>query len=239
MKIKIFLTVFVFVILSALVFGYIYLYQQIDRRVPPTHENENENNVYTQEEKTNLIKEVEPFLFTSTNLKLFYEGGPVHWGSRTINFVNVQSTSDSKIVNLHVVHESDMKGELPKKQWNQKWEAKFDGSLYIDDVLMLKSPIAVGQKWAITDYKPVIDKDKKYTANIKITSVVNNLNESNIEVKKVTTTLTIDDIKTVDGGVYTETRVFESGIGLREFKATEPTISNLILTYWLQNNSVI
>ncbi len=235
MKSKIFINIFALIILSAFIFGAIYLYKQIDNRIPPIEENE--NNTYTQEEKVNLINDVEPFLFTNKNIKLFYEGGPVHWGSKTVTFSNMVETEDSKIVNLHIVDESDMKGELPKKEWNQKWEAKFDGSLYIDDVLMLKSPIVVGQKWIITDYKPVVTLDKKYTANIKITSIVNSLDEFNKEVKKITTILTIDDIKTVDGGIYTETRVFESGIGLKEFKATEPTISELMLTYWFQSSS--
>lgn len=185
----------------------------------------------------NLISNVDPFLFTNENLRLIYEGGPSHWGSRTVTFENITETESNKIVTLHVVDESDLKGDLPKKEWNEKWEAKSDGSLYIDGVLMLKSPVTVGQKWTVENYKPIIDSNKSYTAEIKITDISEALDNSGKSVKRVTTALTIEDIKTVDDGVYTETRVFESGIGIKEVKVTEPTIEDLTLTYWLQSTS--
>lgn len=231
MKNKIFLIGFSIILVSAFIVIAVYLYMQLGYKA----NKENEINIYTPPENVNLISNVDPFLFTQENVRLSYEGGPVHWGSRTITFKNMNQTNNSKIVTLHVVDESDLKGETPKKEWDQKWEAKFDGSLYIDDILMLKYPLNIGNEWYVTDYSPVINANKKYIAKIKITSVVNSLDNSNVEVKKITTTLTIDDIKTIDGGIYTETRVFESGIGLRQLSLTEPTISEFILSYWLQN----
>lgn len=233
MKDKVLLIVFTLILSIICVLGGMYLYKQLAKY--DETQDKSQTNIYNSEEKTNLISNVDSFLFTQKNAKLIYEGGPSHWGSRTITFANMQNTSSSKIVNLHIIDESDLKGESPKKEWDQKWEATSEGSLYIDNVLMLKSPIVVGQNWNIYDYSPVVNADKKYRANIKITSIQNNLNDLNIEVKKIYTTLTIDDIKTVDGSSYTETRVFESGIGLREFKATEPTISDLTLSYWLDS----
>jgi len=209
----------------------------LERKATPVKNTE--INVYVPEEKIDLSSNVEPFLFTEENVRLMYEGGPVHWGSRTVTFKDMNKTEDSKIINLHIVDESDMKGEDPKKEWNQKWEAKSDGTLYVDNVLMLKSPIVVGQKWNIIDYTPVLFVDKKYNATVKIISIINDLNDLNFEVKKIYTSLTIDDIKTVDGGAYTETRVFESGVGLKEFKVTEPTISDFTLGYWLYSSNPI
>jgi hypothetical protein len=237
MKSKIFLIFSALIILSAFIFSAIYLYIKLD--IKYKFVKYAENNIYAPEEKVNLISDVEPFLFTTENKKLVYDGGPIHWGSRTVTFDNMNKTENSKIVNLHVIDESDMKGELPKKEWNQKWEAKSDGTLYIDNLLMLKYPIVVGQKWDISDYSPIIDSSKTYDANVKITSVVKTLNDLDKEVVKVTTSLTIKNIKTVDGGIYTETRVFESGLGLKELKVTEPTISEFILSYWLQNSNNI
>lgn len=226
MKGRLLLIIFVIMLLSAFIFGGVYLYKYI---------NKDDNS----QEKVILSSNVEPFLFTDENVKLIYEGGPSHWGSRTITLDNIYTSENSKIVNLHVIDESDLKGDSPKKEWNQKWEAKSDGSLYIDDILMIKSPIVVGQNWNIEEYTPVAAPDKKYTANIKITSVANSLNDSNLEIKKIYTTLSIDDIKTVDGNVYTETREFESGKGLIKFVATEPTISDFTLSYWLDRTSSI
>lgn len=238
MKRNIFLLILTLTILFALIYGAGYVYLQIAEQKLNLNQNQNENNVYTKQEE-NLIANVEPFLFTNRNLKLFYEGGPVHWGSRTITFNNLVQTDNSKIVTLNVTDESDLKGDTPKKQWQQKWEVKTNGTLYIDDVLMLKSPISVNTTWQINSYSPIVVSDKKYTANIKITNIEENINNENNVTKKVTTQLTINDLKTVDGGIYTETRVFETGIGLREVKVTEPTISNLILTYFLQSSTPI
>ncbi|MDD4387582.1 MAG: hypothetical protein PHD15_07545, partial [Clostridia bacterium] len=178
------------------------------------------------------------FLFTNKNVRLIYEGGPSHWGSKTIIFEDMKETVDSKILTLSVTDESDLKGDLPKKQWKQKWEATKDGSLYIDDVLMLKSPIAIGQSWTVQDYTPVLDKDKKYTAKITITNISESLDETSKPIKKITTNLTIEDIKMVSG-VYTESREFESGKGLTKFTVTEPTTADFELGFWLDRTSNI
>jgi len=237
MKNKKLLIILILMLSVAVIFGAIYLYMYLDKKTTPIKETE--NNIYKEEEKINLINKVEPFLFTDKNVRLFYEGGPVHWGSRNVTFSDMSETATSKIVNLHIVDESDMKGESPKKEWNQKWEINTDGSLFIDDVLMIKSPIVTGQKWDITDYSPVIDSDKKYNATVKITSVENRITDTNLVDTRVYTNLTIDDIKTVDGGVYTETRVFQSGLGLRELSITEPTISGLTLNFWHSSSNPI
>jgi len=237
MKSKIFLIFSALIILSAFIFSAIYLYIKLDEKYK--FAKYAETNISASEENVNLISNIDPFLFVTENKKLIYDGGPSHWGSRTITFENMNQTDDSKIVNLHVTDESDMKGELPKKEWNQKWEAKSDGSLYIDNLLMLKSPIVVGQKWNISNYVPIIDSDKTFDANVKITSVVKTLNDLDVEVIRVTTSLTIKDIEKIDGGIYTETRVFESGLGLKELKVTEPTIAEFILSYWFYSSSLI
>jgi len=234
MKSRIFLIVFALIILSSFIFSAVYLYIYLDKKDTPIVNTE--ANIYKAEEKINLISNVEPFLFIQPKVKLVYEGGPVHWGSRTITFVDMIKINDNKIVNLHVIDQSDLKGEEPKKEWNQKWEATSDGSIYIDSILMLKSPIIVGNEWNIAEYSPIIDATKKYTTTVKITSVLNSLNNLNVEVKKVNTILTINDIKTIDGGIYTETRVFESGLGLSKVTATEPTIAELMLNYWLDSS---
>ena len=237
MKNKRFWIIFGVLLLIVFIISAIYFYMYLNKRTTPTQENE--TNIYTPPVKTNLIGNVDVFLFTKTDQKLFYEGGPVHWGSRTVTFSDVKQTADSKIVNLHVVDESDMKGESPKKEWNQKWEVNSDGSLYVDDVLMLKSPIVAGQEWTITNYSPVVTSDKKYNATVKIVSVENRLTDTNAPDTRVYTNLVIDDLKTVDGGPYTETRVFQSGMGLRELDATEPTISQLTLKYWFSSSNPI
>ncbi|MDD2376048.1 MAG: hypothetical protein PHD15_00090 [Clostridia bacterium] len=237
MKGKNFSIIFLIVLLITFILATVYFY--INFYFKAGDVDETENNIYVGEEKINLISNVEPFLFTKENIKLVYEGGPSHWGSKTVTFSDINQTPNSKIVNLHVIDESDLRGEFPKKEWNQKWEVNSDGSLYIDDILMLKSPIVIGQKWSITDYVPVINSDKKYNATVKITSVENRLTDTNLEEKRVYTSLTIDDIKTVDGGIYTETRVFQSGLGLRELNVTEPTISDLTLGFWLYSSDPI
>jgi uncharacterized protein YpmB len=237
MKTKTFLYIITIILIIAVIFSVIYLYITSLNNV----ESNNENNIYSKNnnEKINLISNVEEFLFTNKNIKLIYEGGPSHWGSKTITLDNFVESESNKKATLHIIDESDLKGDLPKKQWDEVWEANSDGSLYIDNILMLKSPIVVGQKWGISDYVPVVNSNKKYTATIVITNIVDSLNAANQSIKKVTTTLTIDDIKTVDNSVYTETRIFETGLGITEFKVTEPTISDLQLNYWLQDTKSI
>ncbi len=235
MKDKKLLVIFAFILIIAFVFCGIYLYKEF---IDIDDEN-SENDIYKSDEKINLINNVEPFLFTRDDIKLIYEGGPSHWGSKTVTLFDVQDTSNGKIVNLHVVDESDMKGESPKKEWNQKWEVTKDGSLYIDNKLMLKTPIIVGQTWVIEDYTPVVNADKKYKARVKITSTQDNLGAADSVIRNIITTLTIEDLKTVDGNLYTEIREFEYGKGLIKFVATEPTISDFTLSYWLDRTSDI
>ncbi|MDF2866237.1 MAG: hypothetical protein K0R72_1055 [Clostridia bacterium] len=233
MKDKKLLVIFAFILIIAFVFCGIYLYKEF---IEIDDEN-SENDIYKSDEKINLINNVEPFLFIRDDIKLIYEGGPSHWGSKTVTLSDVQNTSNGKIVNLHVVDESDMKGESPKKEWNQKWEVTKDGSLYIDNKLMLKTPVIVGQTWFIEDYTPVVNAEKKYKAKVKITSVQDNLGVADSVIRNIITTLTIEDLKTIDGNVYTEIREFEYGKGLIKFVATEPTISDFTLSYWLDRTS--
>lgn len=235
MKDRKLLVIFAFILLIAFIFCGIYLYNEF---IDIDDENK-ENDIYNSEEKINLISNVEPFLFTREDIKLIYEGGPSHWCSKTITLSNIKNTAEGKIVNLRVVDESDLKGESPKKEWNQKWEVTKDGSLYIDDTLMLKTPIIVGQTWVIENYTPVVSTGKKYTAKVKVTTVEDNIGLLDSVNKNVITTLTIEDLKMVDGNVYTEIREFESGKGLIKFVATEPTISDFTLSYWLDRTSNI
>lgn len=236
MNVKTFALIVIITILIVFSLGYGYWYIQ-------NNQNSNINNkdkidIYKTDEKPNLISNVDSFLFTNKDMRLVYEGGPSHWGSRTIIFKDMKETVDSKIITLSITDESDMKGDLPKKQWNQKWEATKDGSIYIDDVLMLKSPVTIGQSWTVQDYTPVLDIDKKYTAKITITNISDSLDDTSKPVKKITTSLTIEDMKIV-GGIYKENREFESGKGLTRFTVTEPTIADLELGYWLDRTSNI
>lgn len=232
MKKRIFVYIIVAILVVAVVFAITYLNDM-------KQNNDNKVDLPNNNEKPNLISNVDEFLLTNKNIKLIYEGGPSHWGSKTITLDNFVESESNKKATLHIIDESDLKGDLPKKQWDEVWEANSDGLLYIDNILMLKSPVVVGQKWVISDYVPVVDSNKKYTATIVITNIADSLNAANQPIKKVTTTLTIEDIKTVDNSLYTETRVFETGLGITEFKVTEPTISDLQLNYWLQDTKSI
>ncbi len=88
------------------------------------------------------------FIFKDTTKRLFYEGGPSHWGSRT----KVLSKAMGKLYTYQVTDESDLKGEDPKKVWTEIWEIKEDG-LYIDHVKVLSNTMRVFDSWEVKKYK--------------------------------------------------------------------------------------
>jgi hypothetical protein len=190
--------------------------------------------LYDALSKSSLYK----YLFKDTNMKLMYEGGPSHWGSRTIEYLGDFKTDNSVGVNLKVTDNSDLKGEDPAKVWNEKWELKNEG-MYIDQNLVIKYPIAIGQSWQVSNYSPVIYKDKKYTANIEILDVVKPADNKENGFGQIKTKLTINDIKTVSGGVYTEIVTYEENFGIIKKEVTEPTIKDFTLSYWLDRRSNI
>lgn len=211
------------------------------------NENNKENNVdlydNTTEEQVTVYdtlskSTLNKYLYRDSSSKLIYEGGPVHWGSKTIEYTNDFKTSNSVGVNLKVTDDSDLKGEEPPKVWNERWELKVEG-LYIDGILAIKFPIAIGQSWQVTNYSPIIAKDKKYTANIQIVEVNNDFNDGYSGTEQIKTKLTIDDISMNGGGIYTETTTYEEGIGVLKKEITEPTIKDFTLSYWFDRKSNI
>ncbi|MCX8074812.1 MAG: hypothetical protein N2749_04410 [Clostridia bacterium] len=234
--------VFVFILLILLIIAVIttvyvyYIYQ--NSNINNNTNNNGSNNSKQVEIYTINTNVLLPYLFTDKSKKLIYDGGPVHWGSRTKVANNVTSTSDSKTVVYKVTDNSDLKGEEPPKVTDEVWKLKTDG-LYIDDVLAIKLPLKVNSEWTISSYEAIAKKGEKHTAKIKITDISNTINENNEEVQRITTVLTIDDIKMNYNAKYTETTVYETGLGIKTKSVTEPTIEDLNLNYFILSKSSI
>lgn len=224
---------FIFLICILLITACSYGYYYIQSKKPI--ENIGNNTIKQEENSTN---ELEQFLFTDNKLKLVYEGGPVHWGSRTVVCGDIENIDGIKTVSLNVTDESDLKGEEPKKQWVEKWEIKSNG-MYVDNILMLKTPLKLDDEWTVENYSPIVKKDQKYIAKIKIMNITDSVNDKNEKIKQVTIKLTIDGIKTVDNNSYTETIIFETSVGIKEKTVTSPDISNLELKYWIERKDAI
>lgn len=179
------------------------------------------------------------YLFVDKSVKDIYDGGPSHWGSRIINVKNVTQDDTSKTLVLNVTDESNLKGDTPPKQWEEKWLLNSDG-LYIDNYLMIKLPFDVGTNWQVNDYVPsIVDITDKYKANIKITNISQIMGANTKLVKQITTELTIDDLKMVDNRKYTETTVYETSKGIVKKTITSPSTANLDLQYFFENQENI
>lgn len=240
------LYIFLIVLLLAIIFS-VWLYiLNLNRQINDKNNdinskqskiNEDEVKIYNYD--NNIVKisynPLNEYLFTDKTVDLQYEGGPVHWGSRSINIKDITETDYTKTINLNVTDESDLKGEDPKKQWNEKWYLTSNG-LYIDGFLMIKLPLNVGTSWTIEGYKPIatID-DVKHKANIEITNISKVMGKDTKLIKQITTVLTIDDITMVGDRKYTETTIYEAGSGVIKKTVTEPTINDFNLEYWLDS----
>lgn len=172
------------------------------------------------------------YMYTKKSKDLTYEGGPSHWGSRTKKVDSIVDSFDSKLVTFKVTDNSDLKGEDPPKTWNEIWKLN-EGGIYIDEVLAIKLPLELNNEWNISNYVPIVRSDEKYNAKIKVTDISNSINELGSTVQNITTVLTIDDLKMEYNGKYTETTVYETGIGIKSKTVTEPSIKDLNLNYFI------
>lgn len=214
-------------IISLVCFGIVIIISGIYYIIQNSNTNINNSELSIKENELN------EYLFTNKSLELIYEGGPSHWGSRSIIIKNIYENTKTKSIELNIKDNSDLKGKNSQKEWNQIWKLNSDG-LYIDDILSIKLPLNIEEEWSVSNYITLTEGNKIYNAKIKVISIVDTKNEYGQDVKQITTRLTIDPLDMIYGGIYTETTVYETGIGLKSKNVTSATFGDIEFGYWLE-----
>lgn len=246
--ISIFLSILIILVISILllIVNNNYLKSQIedkDNEINSKQQklNDAEVEIYNANDPNNLkIKDnlLDEYLFTDKNYKQIYDGGPAHWGSRDITVKSVEESDTTKIVILDVTDQSNLK-DGTKKTWTEDWKLTPTG-LYIDNMLMIKLPLSVGNNWTVKDYIPpiTISDKKSYDATVEITNISKVMDKDTKLLKQITTVLTIDDVTIAGGRKYSETTVYETGKGIVKKTITEPNVADLDLQYFLNSRDL-